>query len=144
MTDEQLLRALHPSPETAWPRWWKPKIVCPKCGERNTLMVALHNDFVWCESCDGRDGKRVHRSKFPERICYTGPPLLSPTASLDALLEVADKVAWLGVDIVWVNSQMLFACRFSDRAGELCVGTGTTRREAVQHALLAAAKGGAR
>lgn len=82
-------------------KWWGNRIVCPRCGERSTVMGApFVSDQVWCRKCDGPygHGKRVPRSRFPEREVYIGPDLERPE-NIHHAFTVADALGGTPIDI---------------------------------------------
>ena len=84
-------------------KWWGNRIVCPRCGERSTVMGApFVGDQVWCRKCDGPygHGKRVPRSRFPEREVYIGPDLERPE-NIHHAFTVADALNGEPVSIKW-------------------------------------------
>ena len=123
-------------PHEVWPEWYGERIVCPKCKERGTVMTTFGGDAIWCRECDGQvaHGKRVHRSKFPEAICHTGPDIYAPDATLDDLLRVADWANDGPVALEWLP---LDKEHYTEVEG--CGSTGPTRQAAVRNALKRAA-----
>lgn len=100
--------------------WFGKRIVCPKCSERSTVMTTFGGDLVWCRECDGGLdlGKRVPRSRFPEREVYIGPDLTLPE-NLHAAFRFADALAKIRytkyrTHVVWLCGEDCFSASIDD------------------------------
>lgn len=118
--------------------WRSNRIVCPKCKERSTVMTTWDTKVVWCRECDGQTGhgKRVPRSHFPEKPCYTGPDL-ALDSNLNELLGLADSLSHHMLDLT-ADQGVFYATIYTEtpmETVEIWRGEGPTRTLAVLAAL---------